>query len=111
MSVIVITNENFEKEVINSQKPVLLDFWSPTCGPCLRLAPLVDEIANEQDAVKICKVNVSEYPELAMQFDIMSIPLLVLVQDGKIVARHEGFWPNQKELMQKMLAPYMEKAQ
>jgi len=107
MSVINITNENFETEVVNSSKPVLIDFWAEWCGPCRMIAPIVDQIAQEQDAVKVGKVDVTAAPELAAQFGVMSIPLLVLVKDGKAVAQAEGFRPNQKEVILKMIEPYM----
>ena len=106
MSVLTITNDNFEAEVLNSEKPVLLDFWAPWCGPCRMIGPIVDEIAQEQDAVKVGKVNVNDAPELAAQFGVMSIPLLVVVKGGEVVAQAEGFRPNQKEIILEMLVPY-----
>ena len=106
MPVLTITNDNFEAEVMNSKKPVLLDFWAAWCQPCLMIASIVDEIAKEQDAVRVGKVNVEEAPELAEKFGVMSIPLLVLVKDGKAVAQAEGYRPNQKAVLQDMIAPY-----
>ena len=106
MSVIAITNDNFESEVLKSDKPVLIDFWAQWCGPCRMIAPIVDEIAKEQDAVKVAKVDVTTAPDLAARFGVMSIPLLVLVKDGKTVAQAEGFRPNQKEVIMKMLAQH-----
>lgn len=85
MSVTVITKENFEAEVLKSDKPVLIDFWASWCGPCRMLSPLVDEIAEENSAIKVGKVNVDEQPELAQKFDVMSIPMLVAFKDGKAV--------------------------
>ena len=106
MSVITITNDNFETEVTKSKKPVLLDFWAPWCGPCRMIGPIIDEIAAEQDAVRVGKVNVTDAPELAAQFGVMSIPLVVLVKDGEVVAQAEGYRPNQKEVLLEMMAPY-----
>ena len=107
MSVITITPDNFETEVLKSEKPVLLDFWAPWCGPCRMIGPIVDEIATEQTAVRVGKVNVTDAPELAAQFGVMSIPLLVLVKDGETVAQAEGYRPNQREVILGMLAPYL----
>ena len=106
MPVITITKDNFQTEVIKSKKPILLDFWAPWCGPCRMIGPIVDEIAEEQDAVRVGKVNVTDAPELAAQFGVMSIPLLVLVKDGEVVAQAEGYRPNQKEVLLDMLKPY-----
>ena len=110
MSVLTITNENFEAEVLNSKQPVLLDFWAPWCGPCRMIGPIVDEIASEQTAVKVGKIDVNDAPQLAAQFGVMSIPLLVLVNNGETVAQLEGYNPNQKAMIIEMLAPYMKKA-
>jgi len=107
MPIVNITNENYQAEVMGSQKPVLLDFWAEWCGPCRMIGPIVDEIAKEQDAVKVGKVDVTQAPELAVQFGVMSIPLLVLVKDGKAVAQAEGFRPNQKDVILEMIKPYM----
>ena len=107
MSVLTITGSNFEAEVMNSKKPVLLDFWAAWCQPCLMIGPIVDEIAAEQDAVRVGKINVEEAPELAEKFGVMGIPLLVLVKDGKVVAQAEGYRPNQKAVLLEMMAPYM----
>ena len=84
MSAVNINNNNFHDEVINSSKPVLLDFWSPRCGPCRAVLPIVDEIAGENPNIKVAKVNVEEQPELAMQFKIRSVPTLMVMQDGEI---------------------------
>lgn len=93
MAVLKITKENFNSEVLESDKPVLIDFWATWCGPCRMLSPVVDEIAGETDLAKVCKVNVDEQPELARQFKVMSIPTLVLVKDGKIVNQSVGVKP------------------
>ena len=85
MSVLTITKDNFENEVIKSDKPVLLDFWAAWCGPCRMVSPVVDEIAGELTNAKVGKVNVDEQPELASAFRVMSIPTLAVVKDGKVV--------------------------
>lgn len=93
MSVTTITSANFENEVIKSTKPVLVDFWASWCGPCRMLSPIVDEIAEEQDAVKVCKVNADENQDLAAMFGVMSIPTLVYIKDGKIADKSIGYKP------------------
>lgn len=93
MSVININNANFQDEVLNSDKPVLLDFWAPWCGPCRMVAPLVDEIAVERADIKVGKVNVDEQPQLAAQFGVMSIPTLVVMKDGKVTNKAVGARP------------------
>ena len=84
MSVIKINKENFASEVLNSNKPVLLDFYADWCGPCRMVGPIVSEIANERNDVKVGKINVDEQPELAAQFQVMSIPLLTVIKNGKL---------------------------
>lgn len=84
---IEITAENFAQEVLNSDKPVLIDFWAAWCGPCRMLSPVVDEVADENPGIKVGKVNVDEQGELAMKFGISSIPTLMLFKDGKNVDR------------------------
>jgi len=90
MSVMSITKETYEKEVVQSQELVLIDFWASWCGPCKMLSPIVDEIANEVTGVKVCKVNVDEEPELAEKFRIMSIPTLVVVREGEVLRNSVG---------------------
>ena len=90
MSVMNITAQSFQNEVINSEKPVLLDFWAPWCGPCRMVGPVVEEIAGERSDIKVGKINVDEEPELANQFNIMSIPTLVVIKEGRIVNQAVG---------------------
>lgn len=93
MSVLHITKETFEKEVLQSEKPVLLDFFAVWCGPCKMIAPVLDEIAQEREDIKVCKVNVDEEPELAAQYQVSSIPTLFVIQDGKVVNQSLGAKP------------------
>ena len=90
MSAININQSNFQNEVMNSDKPVLLDFWAPWCGPCRMVVPIVEEIARERSDIKVGKINVDENPELAGQFGVMSIPTLVVMKNGKIVNQSMG---------------------
>ncbi|MDD4164133.1 MAG: thioredoxin [Eubacteriales bacterium] len=101
MAVITITKENFDSEVMKSDKTVLLDFWASWCGPCRMVAPIVEEVANIATDKKVGKVNVDEQPELASRFQIMSIPTLVVIKQGKVVNTAVGSRP--KEAILKML--------
>ncbi|MBQ8311476.1 MAG: thioredoxin [Clostridia bacterium] len=93
MAVITITTENFESEVLKSEKTVLIDFWASWCGPCRMLSPIVDEIAEERADIKVGKVNVDEQEALAAKFGIMSIPTLIVFQNGKPVRQGVGVQP------------------
>ena len=93
MAAININNNNFLSEVMSSEKKVLLDFWAPWCGPCRMVVPMVEEIAKERPDIKVGKINVDENPELASQFGIMSIPTLVVMENGKIVNQATGARP------------------
>ena len=93
MAVVTITQENFEQEVLQSAKPVLLDFWASWCGPCRMLRPVVDEVAEERTDVKVGKVHVDEQPELAGEFGVMSIPTLLVFEQGKLVRQAVGARP------------------
>lgn len=101
MSVLTITKENFEAEVLKSDKPVLLDFWATWCGPCRMVGPIVEEVAAASPDKKVGKVNVDEQPELASQFQVMSIPTLVVIKNGKVVNSVVGM--RSKEAILKML--------
>ncbi len=93
MAVVKINKENFEQEILNSEKKVLLDFYADWCGPCKMLGPIVDEIADEHPEYKVCKINVDEEGELAAAYDVMSIPALFVIEDGKVVNESLGVKP------------------
>ena len=98
MSVLHITKENFVNEVLNSDRPVLVDFWASWCGPCRMVSPLVDEIAAEHPEIRVGKINVDEQPELASQFQVMSIPTLMVVKNGQVTQRTVGARPKNQIL-------------
>ena len=93
MSAIHVNKNNFNQEVLNSDKPVLLDFWASWCGPCRMVAPVLEEIAAERSDIKVGKINVDQEPELAAQFGVVSIPTLVVMKDGRIVNQAVGARP------------------
>lgn len=101
MSIVTVTKENFQQEVMDSDKVVLLDFWAAWCGPCRMLGPVLEELAAESSDYKICKVNVDEQSELATQFQVMSIPLIAVMKNGTVHSTAVGFKP--KEYIEKML--------
>ena len=98
MAVAHVTKENFDSEVLQSDKPVFIDFWASWCGPCQMVAPVVEELSEEIADVKFAKVNVDEQPELARQFQVMSIPTLIVIKDGKVVNQSAGARPKQQIL-------------
>ena len=101
MAARTLTMDNFEAEVLKSSEPVLVDFWAPWCGPCKMLSPVVDQVADSMEGVKIGKVNVDEQEELADKYGIMSIPALKVFKDGEVVKESTGFIP--KESIEAML--------
>lgn len=101
MSVIKISKENFAGEVLNSDKPVLLDFYADWCGPCRMVGPIVSEISDERSDIKVGKINVDEQPELAAQFQVMSIPMLAVIKNGKLSNQAVGY--RSKEQIEAML--------
>lgn len=96
MSVITVTKENFQQEVLQSELPVLVDFWATWCNPCRMLAPIIHEIADEHPEIKVVKIDVDEQPELAAQFQVMSIPTLFIFKDGQVVNSASGVRPKQQ---------------
>ena len=96
MSAININKENFNEEVLNSDKPVLLDFWAPWCGPCRRVVPIVEEIAKERSDIKVGKVNVDTEGELAVKFGIVSIPTVLMFDKGEVIRKEIGYRTKQE---------------
>lgn len=96
MAVITLTSENFEKEVLQSEKPVIIDFWATWCGPCRMMSPIMDEIAEENTDIKVGKVNVDEQSELAMQYGVMSIPTIIGIKNGQVVGTYVGVTAKEK---------------
>ena len=98
MKALHINKDNFHKEVLNSDKPVLLDFFASWCGPCRMVGPILDEIAEEREDIKVCKVNIDEQPELASRYRIMTIPTLMVLKDGNIIEQSVGAKPKHQIL-------------
>ena len=98
MKALHINKDNFHKEVLNSEKPVLLDFFASWCGPCRMVAPILDEIAAERQDIKVCKVDIDEQPELASRYRVMSVPTLMVMKEGKIVEQSIGARPKHQIL-------------
>lgn len=98
MSVLHITKDTFEQEILQSDKPVLLDFFAVWCGPCKMIAPVLDEIAEEREDIKVCKINVDEEQELASRYQVMSIPTLFVIKNGEITNQAMGAMPKDKIL-------------
>lgn len=98
MAEIIITEKNFDSEVLKSEKPVLLDFWATWCGPCMMVSPILSEIAAERDDITVGKVNVDEQPGLADSYEIESIPTIMLVKNGRVVSSSVGYQSKEKLL-------------
>ena len=93
MAIVNVNQENFHSEVLESDKKVLLDFWASWCGPCRMVAPILDAISQEREDIKVCKINIDENPELANRFAIMTIPTLMVLQDGQVINKASGARP------------------
>lgn len=98
MQEINVTTENFETEVLKANQPVLVDFWAAWCGPCKMLMPVIEELAQSQDQIKVCKINVDEEGALAMKFKVMTIPTLIAFQDGEVIGKLVGVQSKDKIL-------------
>ena len=98
MKVLHLNKDNFHKEVLNSERPVLLDFFASWCGPCRMVGPILDEIAEEREDIKVCKVDIDEQPELASRYRVMSVPTLMVLKDGNIVEQSIGAKPKHQIL-------------
>ena len=98
MAILTLTKDNFENEALKTEGKVLIDFWAPWCGPCRMMSPVVDEIAEELTDVKVGKVNVDEEPELAMKYGVMSIPTLIVLENGQVINKSLGAVPKENVL-------------